>query len=63
MVSAFAVDQHARRNNTWADSHVVFSAGLTAGAFVWGMLVDIIGRRWAFNLTVGIVAIFGKSTV
>lgn len=38
---------------------VVFSAGLTAGAFVWGILVDVIGRRWAFNLTVGIVAVFG----
>ncbi|KAF7795302.1 hypothetical protein EIP86_006456 [Pleurotus ostreatoroseus] len=37
----------------------VFSAGLTVGAFVWGLLVDIIGRRWAFNLTVGIVAAFG----
>lgn len=38
----------------------VFSAGLTVGAFVWGILVDIIGRRWAFNLTVGIVAVFGE---
>lgn len=37
----------------------VFSAGLTVGAFTWGILVDIIGRRWAFNLTVGIVAVFG----
>ena len=39
---------------------LVFSAGLTVGAFVWGLLVDIIGRRWAFNLTVGIVAAFGE---
>lgn len=38
----------------------MFSAGLTVGAFVWGLLVDIIGRRWAFNLTVGIVAAFGE---
>ena len=36
-----------------------FSAGLTAGAFVWGMLVDIIGRQWAFNLTVFIASAFG----
>ncbi|EKM56231.1 uncharacterized protein PHACADRAFT_196290 [Phanerochaete carnosa HHB-10118-sp] len=36
-----------------------FSAGLTVGAFTWGILVDIIGRRWAFNLTVGIIAVFG----
>jgi MFS family permease len=36
-----------------------FSAGLTAGAFVWGVLVDIIGRYWAFNFTVLISSIFG----
>ncbi|THX18698.1 MFS general substrate transporter [Aureobasidium pullulans] len=36
-----------------------FSAGLTAGAFTWGVLVDIIGRRWAFNLTCLISAAFG----
>jgi hypothetical protein len=36
-----------------------FSVGLTAGAFVWGILVDVIGRRWAFNLTVLIACIFG----
>ncbi|KAE8440922.1 hypothetical protein EG329_006319 [Mollisiaceae sp. DMI_Dod_QoI] len=36
-----------------------FSSGLTAGAFVWGVLVDIIGRRWAFNGTVLITCIFG----
>ncbi|KAL2430105.1 MFS siderochrome iron transporter 1 [Exophiala dermatitidis] len=36
-----------------------FSAGLTAGAFVWGILVDIIGRSAAFNYTVLISSIFG----
>ncbi|KAH7116156.1 major facilitator superfamily domain-containing protein [Dendryphion nanum] len=36
-----------------------FSAGLTAGAFVWGVLADIIGRQWAFNLTVFVSSIFG----
>ncbi|KAL8766541.1 MAG: hypothetical protein Q9209_006684 [Squamulea sp. 1 TL-2023] len=36
-----------------------FSAGLCAGAFVWGVLVDIIGRQYAFNLTVLITSIFG----
>lgn len=36
-----------------------FAAGLTAGAFIWGILVDIIGRRWAFNFTVLIASIFG----
>ncbi|KAF4556982.1 MFS-type transporter-like protein 18 [Elsinoe fawcettii] len=48
-----------------------FSAGLTAGAFVWGVLVDIVGRysgisdgavycrQWSFNLTCLISAAFG----
>ncbi|KAK3933690.1 major facilitator superfamily domain-containing protein [Diplogelasinospora grovesii] len=36
-----------------------FSAGLTAGAFVWGFLVDIIGRYWAFNFTVLWSSLFG----
>ncbi len=36
-----------------------FAAGLTAGAFVWGVLVDIIGRQWAFNFTVVFSSIFG----
>ncbi|KAF8707584.1 transporter, partial [Rhizoctonia solani] len=36
-----------------------FSAGLCAGAFMWGVLVDVIGRRWAFNLTVLITSVFG----
>ncbi|KAL8885333.1 MAG: hypothetical protein Q9215_006799 [Flavoplaca cf. flavocitrina] len=36
-----------------------FNAGLCAGAFVWGFLVDIIGRQYAFNLTVLISSIFG----
>lgn len=38
---------------------MAFSAGLTAGAFFWGVLVDIVGRRWAFNLTCLISAAFG----
>ncbi|KPA38572.1 membrane transporter [Fusarium langsethiae] len=36
-----------------------FNAGLTAGAFVWGFLADIIGRRWALNLTCLFSSIFG----
>lgn len=40
---------------------VVFSAmsaGLTAGAFFWGLAVDVIGRKWAFNMTVLITCVF-----
>ncbi|OJD11664.1 hypothetical protein AJ78_07608 [Emergomyces pasteurianus Ep9510] len=33
--------------------------GLLVGAVFWGFGCDIYGRRWAFNLTIGITAIFG----
>lgn len=36
-----------------------FSAGLTIGAFFWGIMVDVVGRRWAFNLTCLTSSIFG----
>lgn len=35
--------------------------GLLVGAVFWGFGCDIFGRRWAFNLTVGITAVFGLS--
>ncbi|KAH8172437.1 major facilitator superfamily protein [Sarocladium implicatum] len=36
-----------------------FNAGLTAGAFFWGCLSDIVGRKWAFNLTCLFASVFG----
>ncbi|KAF1947983.1 MFS general substrate transporter [Clathrospora elynae] len=33
--------------------------GLLFGAVFWGFGCDIFGRRWAFNLTIGITATFG----
>ncbi|KAK4160962.1 mfs metabolite:h+ symporter [Cladorrhinum sp. PSN259] len=33
--------------------------GLLAGAVFWGFGCDIFGRKWAFNLTLGITAVFG----
>ncbi|KAK0747979.1 major facilitator superfamily domain-containing protein [Apiosordaria backusii] len=33
--------------------------GLLAGAIFWGFGCDIFGRKWAFNLTLGITAVFG----
>lgn len=33
--------------------------GLLVGAMFWGFGCDIFGRRWAFNLTIGITAVFG----
>ncbi|KAI9842013.1 MAG: hypothetical protein M1838_003316 [Thelocarpon superellum] len=33
--------------------------GLLVGAIFWGFGCDIFGRRWAFNLTLGITSVFG----
>lgn len=33
--------------------------GLLVGAVFWGFGCDIFGRRWAFNATIGITAVFG----
>ncbi|KAF4627706.1 hypothetical protein G7Y89_g10450 [Cudoniella acicularis] len=33
--------------------------GLLAGAMFWGFGCDVFGRRWAFNLTLGVTAVFG----
>ncbi|KAM0793041.1 hypothetical protein ACM66B_000530 [Microbotryomycetes sp. NB124-2] len=41
------------------DIFTAFSTGLCVGAFTWGILVDLIGRKWAFNLTCLITAIWG----
>lgn len=38
--------------------HISIKADLTGAAF-WGIVVDIIGRYWAFNFTVLISSIFG----
>lgn len=33
--------------------------GLLVGAMFWGFGCDVFGRRWAFNATLGITAVFG----
>lgn len=33
--------------------------GLLVGALFWGFGCDVFGRRWAFNLTLGVTAVFG----
>ena len=33
--------------------------GLLFGAMFWGFGCDVFGRRWAFNLTIGVTSIFG----
>ncbi|KAK3394609.1 membrane transporter [Podospora didyma] len=35
--------------------------GLLAGAIFWGFGCDVFGRRWAFNLTLAITAVFGMA--
>jgi hypothetical protein len=45
-----------------ADTGTIFAlanAGLAIGALGFGLAVDIIGRKWAFNLTCLITSIFG----
>ena len=45
-----------------ADTGTIFAcanAGLAIGALGFGLMVDIIGRKWAFNLTCLITSIFG----
>ncbi|KAI1119062.1 major facilitator superfamily domain-containing protein [Nemania sp. NC0429] len=35
------------------------NVGLLAGAVFWGFGCDVFGRRWAFNLTLGLTAVWG----
>lgn len=35
------------------------NVGLLFGAMFWGFGCDVFGRRWAFNLTIGVTSIFG----
>ncbi|KAG9254434.1 major facilitator superfamily domain-containing protein [Emericellopsis atlantica] len=46
-------------NDESGNISVCFNAGLTAGAFFWGFMSDIVGRKWAFNLTCLFSSIFG----
>lgn len=41
------------------DLSSAFSAGLCVGAFFWGILLDVAGRRWSFNLTCLFCGVFG----
>ncbi|KAI5194249.1 MFS general substrate transporter [Aureobasidium subglaciale] len=41
------------------DIYSLANAGLAIGAFSFGLLVDVIGRKWAFNLTCLITSVFG----
>jgi hypothetical protein len=41
--------------NIWA----LANAGLAVGALGFGLAVDVIGRKWAFNLTCLITSVFG----
>jgi hypothetical protein len=45
----------ARTGDIWS----LANAGLAIGALTFGLLVDIIGRKWAFNLTCLITSVFG----
>ncbi|KAJ4287679.1 hypothetical protein N0V90_012382 [Kalmusia sp. IMI 367209] len=45
----------ARTGDIWS----LANAGLAIGALFFGLLVDVIGRKWAFNLTCLITSVFG----
>ncbi|KAJ4296940.1 hypothetical protein N0V88_003856 [Collariella sp. IMI 366227] len=49
----------------WASDNlwpiVTQNIGLLAGALFWGFGCDVFGRKWAFNLTLGITAVFGMA--
>lgn len=45
----------ARAGDIWS----LANAGLAIGALTFGLLVDVIGRKWAFNLTCLITSVFG----
>lgn len=54
-------------NNEFHPSRAPFltlsqNIGLLVGAMFWGFGCDIFGRRWAFNLTIGITSVFGLIT-
>jgi MFS family permease len=46
-------------DNRIGDLSTAFNVGLTTGAFTWGILVDVVGRKWCFNLTCLIASVFG----
>jgi len=59
LIASAVWQQFGVPDESTADLWSCANAGLAIGAFSWGILVDIIGRRWAFNLTCLITSIFG----
>ena len=52
--------------NVVSNTGLIFTlsnAGLAIGALFWGIMVDVIGRKWAFNLTCLITSVFGMLIV
>ena len=61
-VGLIATAIYQEMNVADADTGTIFAcanAGLALGALGFGLAVDIIGRKWAFNLTCLITSIFG----
>jgi len=46
-------------DNQTGNIFAIANAGLAIGALGFGLAVDIIGRKWAFNLTCLITSVFG----
>lgn len=49
----------SRTGDIWS----LANAGLAIGALFFGLIVDVIGRKWAFNLTCLITSVFGLLVV
>ncbi|KAI5359945.1 Putative major facilitator, sugar transporter, major facilitator superfamily [Septoria linicola] len=58
IATAIYQEMNVPDDNT-AQLYSMANAGLAFGAFSWGLAVDVIGRKWAFNLTCLITSVFG----
>lgn len=59
LIASSAQQEFGISDTQFGNIFTAFNTGLTVGAFTWGLLVDIVGRKWAFNFTVFIASIFG----
>ncbi|KZT28573.1 MFS general substrate transporter [Neolentinus lepideus HHB14362 ss-1] len=59
LIASSAQQEFGISDNEFGNIFTAFNTGLTVGAFTWGLLVDVVGRKWAFNFTVFIASVFG----
>ncbi|TFK55265.1 MFS general substrate transporter [Heliocybe sulcata] len=59
LIASSAQQEFGVSDDEFGNIFTAFNTGLTVGAFTWGLLVDVVGRKWAFNFTVLIASVFG----